>query len=86
MENSNLSGFILGDNYFVDIDIFQFFLCQSTFSIWFFFPEIPIYSLFIASFKLKDKEFVPELNDKSSSEYTELSQSVKTNVSMYIVK
>ncbi|XP_076077326.1 uncharacterized protein LOC143047887 [Mytilus galloprovincialis] len=43
-------------------------------------PEIPIYSLFIASFKLKDKEFVPELNDKSSSEYTELSQSVKTNI------
>ncbi|XP_063405028.1 uncharacterized protein LOC134688340 [Mytilus trossulus] len=43
-------------------------------------PEIPIYSSFIASFKLQDKEFVPELNDKSSSEYTELSQSVKTDV------
>ncbi|XP_063402151.1 uncharacterized protein LOC134686411 [Mytilus trossulus] len=42
-------------------------------------PVFPIYSPFIASFQLKDRVFVPELYNKSSSEYIELSQSVKTN-------
>ncbi|CAC5386735.1 unnamed protein product [Mytilus coruscus] len=43
-------------------------------------PAIPIYSTLIASFQLTSREFVPELYNKSSSEYIELSQSVKTNL------
>ncbi|CAC5386738.1 CDH12 [Mytilus coruscus] len=43
-------------------------------------PELPIYSPFLASFQLTSREFVPELYNRSSREYVELSQSVKTNL------
>ncbi|CAG2236468.1 unnamed protein product [Mytilus edulis] len=49
-------------------------------------PVFPIYSPFIASFQLKDRAFVPELYNKSSREYIELSQFVKSNLESELYK